>query len=624
MELISLNADLRKIQPGKPPLLEQTLNAMISLCIDIQAYCKSDITEGSVEDYMDLNNNLTFLSEMLCGIYDAKREKIQMCGEDTFPEKLRTVEKETREIKQRLAAAREQMRDFDRLEQERKNLLEQEKSNLEQTRQKESRNEKLRGELEKTISQIQDIDLPRLVQKNSDLEGRKNQLEGEKSSLEEANRGLEAQETELARQVKEARAKEKELRNLSGSHESVLKELADIPGKITGIKAALEEDGKKLEDLRREHEQIKTRQRNLREDIRRAEEEKTTLDREANDLSEMFRAADTARQNAQTKRDGMDSSVKRAVKEEEDLKKETGVLKERQAQIQRRIEEAEQEKSNLMGQIRVQQETLAHRDLANEQFRDGPLKIAQDDLKKAEEHGKKLTGERDRLSEQLKEKKRKNDQIDGEIIQFGKLIEEDSKKLERREKELNALKKRYDQKKEELDKLNRNASSLDEGLERLIEEVAAKQEKLKEKNYDGLKEEQRKIIDELDQKNAEIPAMKERISVEKKKLETVRNEYEQIQSDESTTLLDLAFYEQKLRELRDRKVVEKTKKLNERLEILKQIRSEILAAADGLKPNDPNDVSAALRMKLTDIEDTLTGLSECMERYATALDQAIE
>ncbi|MBR5001786.1 MAG: hypothetical protein IKY08_07460, partial [Firmicutes bacterium] len=48
---------------------------------------------------------------------------------------------------------------------------------------------------------------------------------------------------------------------------------------------------------------------------------------------------------------------------------------------------------------------------------------------------------------------------------------------------------------EELDKLNRNASSLDEGLERLIEEVAAKQEKLKEKNYDGLKEEQRKIID---------------------------------------------------------------------------------------------------------------------------------
>ena len=70
--------------------------------------------------------------------------------------------------------------------------------------------------------------------------------------------------------------------------------------------------------------------------------------------------------------------------------------------------------------------------------------------------------------------------------------------------------------------------------------------------------------------------------------------------------------------------MEKTKKLKERLEILKQIRSEILAAADGLKPNDPNDVSAALRMKLTDIEDTLTGLSECMERYATALDQAIE
>ena len=43
MNLTSLNADLNRIPPHQPPVLEDTLQAMISLCHDIQAHCSYDI-----------------------------------------------------------------------------------------------------------------------------------------------------------------------------------------------------------------------------------------------------------------------------------------------------------------------------------------------------------------------------------------------------------------------------------------------------------------------------------------------------------------------------------------------------------------------------------------------------
>lgn len=177
MKLTSLTADLEKFRPNQPPVLEETLHAMISLCLDIQAYCSQGIDDGVVKDHRELNNHLAALSSLLCDIYDANSAEIKKHTMDAFPDQLRVVRQETRAVKQRLLSQEGQLDDLGQTKSELEKLLAQEQQNLAAIQSEESLVRKVRDALDQTVAKLRSISLPALEQEKAGLESEKLALE---------------------------------------------------------------------------------------------------------------------------------------------------------------------------------------------------------------------------------------------------------------------------------------------------------------------------------------------------------------------------------------------------------------------------------------------------------------
>ena len=261
MNLRSLTEDLSRIAAHKPPVLEQTLQAMISLCADIQAHCDCDIYDGTVSSYRDLNNRLTFLSELLCEIYNTHKEGIRKNTGDTFNEELRTVQKETREAKRRMLAQEDQRDALTEAQAELKRELEKEKKALEELSGLEREKNALRDALEQTVSRIKSIDLPGLTGRISELEQEKTQLKGQQ---EESEGRISTLQKDIEAQKRDCGSKDTQCRRLT-------EELEQCKSRLTAS-----------EDKRRK----------LQEELDKTAEAETTACSRCKELTEQIKVAD--------------------------------------------------------------------------------------------------------------------------------------------------------------------------------------------------------------------------------------------------------------------------------------------------------------------------------------------
>lgn len=825
MKLTSLTEDLDKILPHHPPVLEQTLHAMISLCIDIQAHCDNDIEDGVVKNHVDLNNNLAFLSNLLCEIYNANSDGIRKHTGNDFNSDLLAVRKKTREAKQRMLDQEGKLDELKQAQAELQKQLDKEQKTLSEHQEQESRHRKLREDLDRAIERLKGIDLPALELKNTKLESEKAQLEdrktalansiarltgeveyrrqaccssdskctaltgeleqcrkklaasearrleleklladtngkadaadrrcgelalantdaekrlvflvkntqearakldktgeeiashqtvydgllprlnsstdtlndllkkieeaqdtingndrainagrsklpsldekictqntelenlgnqitqkntavaalntqitqreSEKTAAEKSLAAVQAEEARLARLVRSARAEEQRLKELGEAHNRVLVSLSGIDCQV---KSAEEE----LAGARDSLSAAESRRDELLKQIAEANKAAQEFDLEACALNPQYASAEQVRLEKQQIRDNIRSRLTAAQEQSAELEKQSGELAARLEQtnsgiseknaaitgLEADIAQAEQEHSNLLGQVAVLQEDLVHQNSKNEKFREGELKTAQDVLASAEASMKQLIAERDSLKQQRERIVSETDRITGEISRLNLDIMPKKHKLDECAKALADKQKEHSEKERELKELNDQIGTISEKLKKLKDEIQETRDTVNSDDNTALEKMLVSTLAELKDREASLNKMREELPVKAAELDKLRKNHDLVLAQDNHVESEHRRLSEELRQLQDPKTRAKIEQLSGRNETLTEIRSRILKAAEKLKLNT-DSACHALELELEYVSSTLEDLRACIRRDTEQLQNSI-
>ena len=444
-----------------------------------------------------------------------------------------------------------------------------------------------------------------------------------KCAAEQELSNAKGKEAELSRQAEAARIQGQALQDLIEEHQNVLSALSGTAGELERINGDLETDQKNLKLLQKTRDEANESLGALRENVKMAEAEKTAAEAEVSRLTEAFRAADGDRVIAQRKHEALKLSVEGSKTTLELLTQENQNLTQQQEETIRKIDEAENEKKRMSGEISVLQEGLVQQNTDNEHFRNNELKTAHDELDTARSVGMKLAAERDRLKGELAAQKEEQFRIGNEILGLQTASQKTIAALEQLQENLKTVKRQCAEKENELETQDRRMQGLTEHLEKLKKQVEERRASVDTPDNKKLEEQYLNDLAELEQKEAKLRQMASDLETQSKMLIELRRKYENKwmqQQDVENKLRDL---EKDLKELGDPKLLKKIEQDKQRIRILEEVKKTIHDMAVNLKPCNPDLTSNALKVVLTDVEVTLDELSKCIERYSRELNEAI-
>lgn len=630
MNLKNLNEDLNRIPPGQPPVLEHMLHSMYALCLDIQKHCGHRIYNGVVNDYRLLNNSLTQMANLLCKIYDTHSGGLNQNVNVTFPaEKLREIEEKTREAEQNTLDHKNETARLEKAQAELQSRLTAGQAALAERQAAQAQVQKLQDTLRETTARLQEIDLPGLERETAALQNRKAQLEAEQAAAGEALTALQAEEARLAGLVSSARAEEQRLNALQDAHKQVL---LDLEGTSGAIKSAEEELAyAKISLLAAENQRD-----SLLKQIADTNAAAQVLDRESGALRPQYEAAEQLRLEKQADRDGISSKLTTAQAQSAALEQESGALtakleethqdisrmKEDIVRLESSITQAEQELGSLQGQTAVLREELILQNGRNEQFRSDELKSAQEALNAAGDTMRQLIAKRDGMKQERSRMMSEESRINGEISTINVRILELKPKLDRSAQDLEAIQALHEQKKAELDSLNLRIGSISKKLEDLVKQIEETKAVVERTDNTELESKYEATLAELKEMNSRLEHMRADLPGKARELADLKETYRQVLGQKTQAEETFHRLSEELRCLQAPEVLQQIRQLENKSQILEEIRTSILAAAARLQiPGE--DIREAMDWNLQDVNATLEGLRLSIQKVTGELSGSI-
>lgn len=642
MILKSLNQDLSRIEANRQPTVDHILQAINSLCTDIQYHCGEDhdIYGGPVRNYRVLNNCLTRLASMLCDIYDAHSDDIRREALVSFPDKIRTVEQETRENERLLQEQKDKRDELTQAENVLQQTLRQRQANLEQLQQQENQLRQGNQELEGIIGRIQRIDLTALENTKAALTEQKRQLEEQKASqqavIDQLNldlTGAQAEDTRLSALAAAAAEKKQELDSKIEAHKQLLTQLANVDSQIQTANTDLEKARAALETATKNRDQLLTQISNVNTAA-------GDLQQKSADLSNQLAAANGLRQQRQNEHDNLSQDLTDVNNQIDQLKEQSDKLRTELEQgrdaitnantdisrLESDIHTVEEERTALSDRIFVLTEELDYQKQQNEAIRTGELQEAEAALAEAKVLLRELTVQCSGLKEEQQSLIDKRRQVDGDIRCYTRLTKAQKDALENKATELAAARQAYEAKEAELDEIDRKIRGISDELTPLQEKINESQALYDSYDVVSLKAMYGRTHDDLKKKTAAAEQMQKDLKAEANKLEKVRSEYENLLSQKAHIEGEFLRVNAELSGLREPGVQEELRKLQANIEVLDKIRGNILLAFRDFHVNAatvPTTVPAAMDMDLNLLRAAVDSLRAYIHDYTTALADMI-
>lgn len=637
MNLKSLSQDLRRILPNQQPTPEHILQAIDSLCSDIQYHCGEDIDiySGPVQNYRVLNNYLTMLAHILCDIYDAHCEGIRKEVRVSFPDRIRTVERETRANQQLLLEQDAELTGAEAALQEARgkvaaaqNIINASDAELAHLND-ELRTKNARIEIQKAQLASAKDEIPRLDQSLTKYAGRIRDLKTELDQREHDLAAAQAEESRLFKLADAAKVKKEDLDNKIAAHNRLLTQLSDVDTQIQAATANLAKARADLTTATGNRDQLQNQ-------ITAANTAAAELQEESKTLTGQLNTAYAERVKCQTERDGLNNSLSDVKRQTAELQKQSEKLRteletasntntaeqEQIGQLKDKIAAAQEQLQTMRSSLYSLDQNLNLQNRQNEDYRVNTLVPAEAALEKARELHTQQTAELARLEGLQKSLEGDLTNINSDIIKVGDHTESLKRDLEEKSVNLSKTKMEHEAVKSRLREINDEIARRANASKEMKQAIADKQELLKKNDPDVLRARNDSIMEELDEQLAKANQLKMELNTKTAELNAARKNCNHLLGQKAHIEEEFGRISAELSDLRESNIQERFDTLSVNAGLLEEIRRNILQASKALNVTAA-DVPAALEKDLTEVNHKLETLRTSIRSYITQMETSI-